>query len=126
MLRPAKVVIDEANAGRDTEAALAEMAAVGAKYPEIRFAAAVSTAFVCPFDGEIPHLTLADTLGIARPDHVTRSLTAVREALPDTELALHLENRGVATGINLDRVHRAADLIRNVLAAAAPLQPQDV
>ncbi len=184
----------KANAGRDTEAALAEMAAVGARFTDVRFAAAVSTAFVCPFDGEIPadrlvrvasafdaigltHLTLADTLGIAEPDHVTRSLVAVREALPDTELALHLhdahgralatvdaaldlgvtrfdsatggyggcpfapgahgnlatetlvahlENRGVATGINLDRVHRAAELIRNILAAAAPLQPQDV
>ncbi|MGW4123995.1 hydroxymethylglutaryl-CoA lyase [Nocardia sp. NPDC004711] len=179
-----------ANAGRDVDVALAEMTTVGAKYPDIRFAAAVSTAFVCPFDGEVPaerlvrvasaldtigltHLTLADTLGIAEPELVARSVAALRDALPDTELGLHLhdahgraletvdaalelgvtrfdsatggyggcpfapgahgnlatetlvahlENHGITTGIDLDRLHQAADLIRTILVAAKPLQ----
>lgn len=181
-----------ANAGRSTDAALAEVADVTGQFPHMRFSGALSVAFVCPFDGQIPieqlvrvattfaaagltHLTLADTLGTAEPSSVVRSLDAVRAALPDTELALHLHDahgraletvdaaiergvtrfdsatggyggcpfapgahgnlatetlvahlhaRGVETGVDLDGVHRAAELIRTALAAGAPLQAQ--
>src|SRR4051812_26860156 len=49
----------KANAGRDVHRALAEIAAVAETYPGIGFAAALSTAFVCPFDGVIPAQRLA-------------------------------------------------------------------
>ncbi|MBC3191864.1 hydroxymethylglutaryl-CoA lyase [Pseudonocardia sp. C8] len=178
-----------ANAGRDVVSALAEMAAVAAGYPGIRFAGAVSTAFVCPFDGEMPpgrivevasafdaiglsRLALADTLGIAEPGQVARTVAAVREALPDTPLALHLhdahgraletvdaaidlgvarfdsaaggyggcpfapgahgnlatetlvahlEKRGVGTGVDLGRLRRATDLVREAIAGSSPV-----
>ncbi|MCR3721902.1 MULTISPECIES: hydroxymethylglutaryl-CoA lyase [Prauserella salsuginis group] len=103
-----------ANAGRDVDAALDDLAATIAANPHARFTAGISTAFVCPFDGDVPPSTLvavaerfarmgirriglADTLGTAEPDQVLRSLAAVREALPDVDLGLHLHNaRGQA------------------------------
>ena len=97
------------NAGRSTEEALADVAGVVAEHPEVTFVGGVATAFVCPFDGDVAPETLvpiasrlaelgvsriglADTLGTATPEQVVRSVGAVREALPDTELGLHLHN----------------------------------
>ncbi|HEY5854360.1 MAG TPA: hydroxymethylglutaryl-CoA lyase [Aldersonia sp.] len=98
-----------ANAGRSPEQALAELAVAVAAHPERRFIAGISTAFVCPFDGDISpdrlvevatamarigvaRIGLADTLGIATAHQVLESVAAVRAALPDAELSLHLHN----------------------------------
>jgi hydroxymethylglutaryl-CoA lyase len=98
-----------ANAGLDVEHALDELAQAVAANPDTSFTAGISTAFVCPFAGDIPPPTLvamarrfasmgvraiglADTLGTATPAQVLRSLDAVRQALPGTELGLHLHN----------------------------------
>ena len=123
-----------ANAGRSTEEALADVAGVVAEHPEVTFVGGVATAFVCPFDGDVAPETLvpltrqlaelgvsriglADTLGTATPEHVVRSLGAVREALPDTELGLHLHN---AHGQALRTVDAAIELgIRRFDGAAA-------
>ena len=75
----------------------------------------LSTAFGCPYEGEVPvervvqvaqacadagpvRLTLADTIGSAAPADVEARVAAVQAALPpDVELALHLHNsRGTA------------------------------
>ena len=75
----------------------------------------LSTAFGCPYEGEVPvervvqvaqacaaagpvRLTLADTIGSAAPADIEARVTAVQAALPHTvELALHLHNsRGTA------------------------------
>jgi len=75
----------------------------------------LSTAFGCPFEGEVPlsqvvrlaqacadagpvRLTLADTIGSAGPVDVVERVTAVRAVLaPSVELALHLhDSRGLA------------------------------
>ncbi|XVQ06239.1 hydroxymethylglutaryl-CoA lyase [Spirillospora sp. CA-255316] len=98
-----------ANAGRDVERALDDLAEAVAGARGARFTAGISTAFVCPFDGDVPpaalvavaqrftrmgiqRIGLADTLGTATPDQVLRSLDAVRQSLPDVRLALHLHN----------------------------------
>lgn len=98
-----------ANAGRGPDEALAEFATVVEANPGISFIGAVSTAFVCPFDGEIEaaqlvrvarafadmgveRIGLADTLGIATTEHVLRSVSAVREAMPHVALGLHLHD----------------------------------
>ncbi|MGD6755631.1 hydroxymethylglutaryl-CoA lyase [Streptomyces sp. BH105] len=116
-----------ANAGRDTGEALAGIADAVARatadHPEVVFTGGVSTAFVCPFDGEVPTaqlayvvgeftamgvegVGLADTLGTATPAHVMRSLNAVRDTFPDTEFGLHLHN---AHGQALRTVDAALD-----------------
>ncbi len=113
-----------ANAGRDIEAALDDVAEAITAHPDIRFLAGISTAFVCPFDGDVPpdrlvavarrfaamgvhRIGLADTLGTATTEQVVRSLGHVREALPDLELSLHLHN---AHGQAVRTVDAAIDL----------------
>jgi len=113
-----------ANAGRSRHDALDDLAGVVDDHPHVRFAGGVATAFVCPFDGEIPpdrlaevarayagigitRIGLADTLGTAAPEQVARSLDAVRTAVPDAELALHLHD---ALGQALRTVDLALDL----------------
>ncbi|GAA3797153.1 hydroxymethylglutaryl-CoA lyase [Amycolatopsis tucumanensis] len=98
-----------ANAGRDSDAALDDLARAVAEHPGTAFRAGISTAFVCPFDGAVApdrlvavarrfavmgirRIGLADTLGTATPDQVMTSLARVRDALPDIELSLHLHN----------------------------------
>lgn len=98
-----------ANAGQSTEDALASLAEAVSRHPEINFFAGISTAFVCPFEGDIDanrvarlvglfaemgvsHVGLADTLGTASTDKVRSTLDVVRTAHPDTPLSLHLHN----------------------------------
>ncbi len=69
----------------------------------------ISTAFGCPFEGEVPAervaevvaacaqarpavITLADTIGAAAPSDVRERIAAVRDAAPDTPLACHFHN----------------------------------
>lgn len=113
-----------ANAGRSVREALADLDGVVDDNPHVRFTGGVATAFVCPFDGEIAptrltevatayadigitRLGLADTLGTADPQHVGRSVGAVRETLPDATIGLHLHN---ALGQALRTVDLALDL----------------
>ncbi|MGH3358000.1 MAG: hydroxymethylglutaryl-CoA lyase [Nocardioidaceae bacterium] len=98
-----------ANAGRDVDRAIAELHEAVSAHPGLDVLAGVSTAFVCPYDGEVTparlveivghvaaigprRIGLADTLGIATREQVVRSVTAVRTAYPDLELGLHLHN----------------------------------
>ncbi|GAA4395989.1 hydroxymethylglutaryl-CoA lyase [Tsukamurella soli] len=100
-----------ANAGKSTEEALSDISQTVARYPDQRFIAAVSTAFVCPFAGVITatevlqlceklhsagfdHIALADTLGTAPTAHVLDTVELVQRELPDVVLGLHLHNAG--------------------------------
>ena len=85
----------------------------------------LSTAFGCPFEGEVPvervveiaaacaearpaRLTLADTIGCAAPADVRARLLAVREVLPSgVELGLHFHN---SRGTGLANVWSAYEL----------------
>jgi hydroxymethylglutaryl-CoA lyase len=113
-----------ANAGRSLQDALDDLAGVVAEHPHVRFTGGVATAFVCPFDGDIPphvlaevarayagigitRIGLADTLGTAAPEQVARSLDAVRAAVPYAELGLHLHD---ALGQALRTVDLALEL----------------
>jgi hydroxymethylglutaryl-CoA lyase len=113
-----------ANAGRDVDQAIDELAEAIAAHPRTTFVAGVSTAFVCPFDGPVPteqlvavvsrvarigveRVGLADTLGIATPEHVAASVAAVQQALPEITLGLHLHN---AKGQALETVDAALEL----------------
>ena len=73
----------------------------------------IATSFGCPFEGDVPpaqvvriaqryaelgvtRIGLADTTGMAQPKHIEAVVRAVRDALPDADLGLHLHNtRGV-------------------------------
>lgn len=102
-----------ANSGRSTGDALAGLdraAAVLAAAPSPpRVTAGIATAFCCPYDGVTPperiasiavrlaaagirHISLADTLGSATPLQVRAGIAAVRDAVPDCRIGLHLHD----------------------------------
>jgi hydroxymethylglutaryl-CoA lyase len=75
----------------------------------IRAQITISTAFGCPFEGEVPvsrvreiaqrlaagepdEIAVADTIGVAVPTQVTELLHAIRGALPRVKLRAHFHN----------------------------------
>ncbi|WBL19452.1 hydroxymethylglutaryl-CoA lyase [Citricoccus sp. NR2] len=109
------------NAGRSVETAIAELGEQLAVAPDTHFFAGISTAFTCPFEGEIPaerlvrivrqfaamgvtEIGLADTLGTTEPEKVMASLDTVLAAEPELTYHLHLHN---AHGRALDTVDAA-------------------
>lgn len=99
------------NQGVSTREALAAWEAIAARaHAEgIGRSLTIAAAFGCPFEGETPEATvaelarigaesgaeeivLADTIGVAAPDAVTRLLTAVRELAPGVVPRCHFHN----------------------------------
>ncbi|MGE3142383.1 MAG: hydroxymethylglutaryl-CoA lyase [Hyphomonadaceae bacterium] len=84
--------------------------AARAKADGVRLSATISTAFGCPFDGEVPvgrlaeiieqigatgpfEVALADTIGVAAPSDVKERFAAARRALPaGVQLRAHFHN----------------------------------
>lgn len=114
----------QANTGRTPREAIADLESIVEAHPGVEFSGGVSTAFVCPFEGEIApravveiaaaymdigvrRIGLADTVGTAAPQAVQASLELLRSELPDVDLSLHLHN---AHGRAFDTVDRALDL----------------
>ncbi len=98
-----------ANAGRSVDAALDSLESAVRRHPGVRFLAGVSTAFTCPFEGEIPpdrlahvvdrfiamgvtEIGLADTLGTTTTERVLLAVEAVIAVNPGAELSLHLHD----------------------------------
>lgn len=113
----------KANAGRSVEDAIADLGEAVARHPDVSFLAGVSSAFVCPFDGDVDPdyllfvvrlfkdigvgaLGLADTVGTASTSQVIAALDHVTAAEPDLTYSLHLHNAG---GQALDTVSAAVD-----------------
>ena len=120
------------NAGVGIEAALASLAADVARYPHTRFVAGVSTAFTCPFEGEISperllgvvrafksmgitDIGLADTLGSTEPQRLMDRMKYVQDHEPELVYSLHLHN---AHGRALETVGLAVDAGINRFDAA--------
>jgi hydroxymethylglutaryl-CoA lyase len=116
----------EANIGMTIEGSLAAFA------PVLERAGAngwwrrgyVSTAFGCPYSGDVPtprvvdvalalvdlgcdEISIGDTIGVARPDDVRRVVTALLERIPAAQLALHLHD---TYGRALENVEAGLDL----------------
>lgn len=115
-----------ANAGQSIEDALTDLGTEVARYPQVHFFAGISTAFTCPFEGEIDpaHLLrvvrafqamgitdigLADTLGTTPTAQVVHTVAYVQDAEPDLTYSLHLHN---AHGQALDTVTAAVERLR--------------
>jgi hydroxymethylglutaryl-CoA lyase len=104
------------NVNRSTEESLAEIAEVVARAHDVGAAVQtiVSTAWGCPYEGEVPvervlwvagralsagsdGLSFGDTTGMATPSRVTQLVGETRSSHPDVSLNLHFHNtRGTA------------------------------
>ncbi|MFD4420580.1 hydroxymethylglutaryl-CoA lyase [Agromyces sp. NPDC058484] len=98
-----------ANAGRSIDEALDSLESAVRHHPGVRFLAGVSTAFTCPFEGDIPtkrlahvvdrfiamgitDIGLADTLGTTPTERVLSALATVIDANQHADLSLHLHD----------------------------------
>ncbi len=116
---------NRANVKRSTDQSLADFAVMVpmAKAVGIKLNGCVSTAFGCPFEGQVSEdrvmmfaekylalgfdgLTFGDTTGMANPRQVERMMREARRRFPNTEITLHFHNtRGmglanVVAGLN--------------------------
>ena len=83
--------------------------AAAARAAGVRAQVTISTAFGCPFEGEVPatrvrdlaqrlaegepdEIAVADTIGVAVPTQVTQVVAQLRQALPSTRLRAHFHN----------------------------------
>jgi hydroxymethylglutaryl-CoA lyase len=99
------------NQGVSTEESIAAWLdiAAAAQQAGIRPQVTISTAFGCPFEGEVPvervvevakrvaeahpfEIALADTVGVGVPVQVTELVSRVREAVPGVRLRCHFHN----------------------------------
>ena len=102
---------NERNQGASTSESIAAWVEIAraAHAAGIRAQLTISTAFGCPFEGEVPvarvlevcervaaaapfELALADTIGVAVPDQVAELIARVRERLPGLPLRCHFHN----------------------------------
>ena len=99
----------KANAGQTVTEALDGLLTSIRNNSEVEFFAGLSTAFRCPFEGDIPAqrlvrivekllqsgvttIGLADTLGTTEPDYLVDSLDTVMSEFPEANYSLHLHN----------------------------------
>ena len=114
------------NVNRSIEESLGDFEAVArvAEEAGMPVHGAISTAFGCPFEGDVPAArvagiarrfrelgfagaSLGDTTGMATPPLVAAAVRAVREAAPELVLGLHFHN---TRGIGLANVMAGLDL----------------
>jgi hydroxymethylglutaryl-CoA lyase len=100
---------NRANIRRTHEESYAELDRIRSALPDLEVAMDLSTAFGCPFEGAktaedvVPFLepyiesgirsvTLCDTIGIANPARVRKTIRAVQAAFPDLDLQIHIHD----------------------------------
>lgn len=105
------------NQGTDTDGTLRNFAEIMSHASaDLKMGVSITTAFGCPFDGEVPlqrlldtvsrcaeaepfEIGIADTIGVATPADVTERVDAIKQLCPDIPLRLHFHdtrNTGIA------------------------------
>ena len=100
---------NQANIQRTHEESLSELKSIIDEYPEMDICLDLATAFGCPFEGKkdrdevvafikdyvgcgIKTVNLCDTIGIANPEQVRRTILAVQDAYPELTLIIHIHD----------------------------------
>jgi hydroxymethylglutaryl-CoA lyase len=111
MVIAASETFSQRNQGCSVEEGMAAWLDIGARARKagIQAQLTISTAFGCPFEGEVPlervvslaeranaaapsEIAIADTIGVAVPTQVTALVAALRSAIPGTRLRAHFHN----------------------------------
>ena len=98
------------NQGADTDGTIRNFAEImDHASANLKTGVTITTAFGCPFDGEVPlprlldvvtrcmetqpfEIAIADTIGVATPSDVTERVDAIRQLYPGVPLRLHFHN----------------------------------
>lgn len=100
---------NQANIKRSHEESLGELMKIIAEFPQIDVCLDLATAFGCPFEGKksgddvlkflkpyidlgIRSVNLCDTIGIANPGQVRKTIAGVRKEYPDVDLHIHIHD----------------------------------
>lgn len=104
---------NKANINRTHEQSLAELSRIREEYPELRLCVDIATTFGCPFEGKqgidnllglmeqivgygVNVFNLCDTVGVADPAQVRRTIRRVKEVYPAAQLQVHIhDTRGM-------------------------------
>ncbi len=124
---------NKANINRSHQQSLEELKRIQDAFPAMHICIGLATTFGCPFEG-IPEigkvvdfigrlddagvrsLYLADTIGIADPAQVRRTINAVKDAFPAIELQLHIhDTRGMGLVNTLAAVECGIDTVQSTL-----------
>jgi hydroxymethylglutaryl-CoA lyase len=98
-----------ANVRHTPDESFADLAAIRAAYPDLKIILDAATVFGCPFDGEvtlgqvlaylgkaraigITDVDLCDTIGIANPRQVERTVETVLEKFPEISFGIHIHD----------------------------------
>lgn len=124
---------NKANINRTHEQSFEELVRILADFPDMSVNIGLATSFGCPYEG-IPKISsvvnlvkkirdlgvksvyLADTIGIADPLQVRRTIGAVREAVPDCELQVHIhDTRGMGLVNTLAAIESGIEIVQSTL-----------
>ena len=100
---------NKANINRTHDESFAELKKLIDAYPDLDICVGLATVFGCPFEGipkisvavdfakklwdyGIRSINLADTIGIADPDQVRKTVYAMKDALPECEFQIHIHD----------------------------------
>ena len=124
---------NKANINRTHEQSLEELARIRADFPALHICIGLATTFGCPFEGipsiesvvafvkriraaGVTSLYLADTIGIAAPRQVRETISAVRAAVPDCELQVHIhDTRGMGLVNTLAAIESGIETVQSTL-----------
>lgn len=124
---------NKANINRTHEQSFEELVRILSDFHDMSVNIGLATSFGCPYEG-IPEISsvvefvkkiselgiksvyLADTIGIADPLQVRRTIGAVREAVPDCELQVHIhDTRGMGLVNTLAAIESGIDIVQSTL-----------
>ena len=124
---------NKANINRTHEQSFEELSKIIEDFPDMKISIGMATSFGCPFEG-IPKISdvagfakricdagvksiyLADTIGIADPRQVRETISAVRSAVPECQLQVHIhDTRGMGMVNTLAAIESGVDIVQSTL-----------
>ncbi|GAB1476342.1 hydroxymethylglutaryl-CoA lyase [Bacillota bacterium] len=124
---------NKANINRTRSESLNEISNIVNKYPEMKVAADLATAFGCPFEGKfstetvvdfirqlndagIKEITLCDTIGIANPRQTEEIVQAVLETFPSITIGVHFhDTRNMGIACSLKAIENGVSIVQTTL-----------
>ncbi|TVQ36509.1 MAG: hydroxymethylglutaryl-CoA lyase [Spirochaetaceae bacterium] len=124
---------NRANTSRTHEESFGELVHILKDYPQVEVCLDLATTFGCPFEGKkseedvvpflkpyvdtgIGEVNLCDTIGIANPAQVRRTIAAVRNAYPSVELQIHIhDTRNMGMVNTLAAIEQGVNRVQSTL-----------